>query len=166
MKELLILLLLAMSSILVSAQGKYQDVVYLKNGSVIRGLIVEQVPNISIKIVTADKNLFVYKMDEIEKITKEQAVKKGSGSGGLTKGYVGIVEAGYQAGIGDHGAGRLKVNVINGYQFNPYFSAGVGIGLRYYTNADAAWLPLFLDLRANFMDGPISPICPLARATR
>ena len=30
------------------AQGNYQDVVYLKNGSIIRGIIIEQVPNVSI----------------------------------------------------------------------------------------------------------------------
>lgn len=29
---------------------QYQDVVYLKNGSVIRGLITEQIPNKSLKI--------------------------------------------------------------------------------------------------------------------
>ena len=32
------------------SQGRTQDVVYLKNGSVIRGLIIEQVPNKSIKV--------------------------------------------------------------------------------------------------------------------
>ena len=49
----------------------YQDVVYLKNGSIIRGMIIEQIPNKSIKIQTKDGNVFVFEMDEIEKITKE-----------------------------------------------------------------------------------------------
>jgi hypothetical protein len=49
----------------------YMDVVYLKNGSIIKGIIVEQYPNVQIKIQTKDGNLFVFKMDEIEKITKE-----------------------------------------------------------------------------------------------
>lgn len=52
---------------------EYQDVVYLKNGSIIRGMIIEQIPNKSIKIQTKDGNVFVYEMDEIEKITKEAA---------------------------------------------------------------------------------------------
>ena len=47
------------------------DVVYLKIGSIIRGIIIEQIPNESIKIQTFDKNVFVYKMDEILKFTKE-----------------------------------------------------------------------------------------------
>jgi len=55
----------------INAQGNYEDVVYLKNGSIIHGVIIEQVPNQSIKIQTRDNNVFVYKMDEIEKIAKE-----------------------------------------------------------------------------------------------
>ena len=50
---------------------EYQDVVYLKNGSIIRGMIIEQIPNVSLKIQTKDSNVFVFKMEEIEKITKE-----------------------------------------------------------------------------------------------
>lgn len=46
------------------------DVVYLKNGSVIRGIIIEQLPNVQIKMKTKDGNIFVYKTEEIEKITK------------------------------------------------------------------------------------------------
>ena len=53
------------------AQNGYEDVVYLKNGSVIHGMIIEQVPNVSIKIQTVDRNIFVYKMEEVEKMTKE-----------------------------------------------------------------------------------------------
>ena len=41
---------------------------YLKNGSVIRGMIVEQIPNKTIKIKTTDRNIFVFNYDEIEKI--------------------------------------------------------------------------------------------------
>jgi hypothetical protein len=51
---------------------EYVDVVYLKNGSVIRGLIMEQIPNETLKIQTADGSLFVYKMEEVVKITKEE----------------------------------------------------------------------------------------------
>jgi len=54
-----------------AAQTNYEEVVYLKNGSIIHGVIIEQVPNYSIKIQTKDGNIFVYKLEEIEKITKE-----------------------------------------------------------------------------------------------
>ncbi|MBK9628897.1 MAG: hypothetical protein IPO56_14710 [Flavobacteriales bacterium] len=57
------------------SKAEWQDVVYLKNGSVIRGMIVEQVPNVSMKIMTADGSIFVYEMEQVSKITKEQKLK-------------------------------------------------------------------------------------------
>lgn len=71
MKKLMLLLVFILLTILSNAQQNYQDVVYLKNGSIIRGLIIEQVPGKSIKIETSDRNIFVYKVEEIEKISKE-----------------------------------------------------------------------------------------------
>jgi hypothetical protein len=50
-----------------------QDVVYLKNGSIIKGVISEQIPNVSLKIETSDGSIFVYKSEEIEKIAKVEA---------------------------------------------------------------------------------------------
>lgn len=57
-------------SVSVKAQS-YEEVVYLHNGSIIHGIIIEQVPNKSVKIQTRDGNVFVYNMADIEKITKE-----------------------------------------------------------------------------------------------
>ncbi|QQS72492.1 MAG: hypothetical protein IPP95_15195 [Flavobacteriales bacterium] len=51
-----------------SPAQEWQDVVYLKNGSVIRGMVIEQVPNVSLKIGTADGSVFVYAMDQVEKM--------------------------------------------------------------------------------------------------
>ena len=47
------------------------DVVYLKNGSVIRGTIVEQVPGESLKVQTANGSIQVYTLDEVWKMTIE-----------------------------------------------------------------------------------------------
>jgi len=51
----------------------YVDVVYLKNGSVIKGIIVENTPNSGIKLKTADGNIFVYNYTDIEKFAKEES---------------------------------------------------------------------------------------------
>ena len=53
------------------AQTATRDVVHLKNGSIIKGTIIELIPNATVKIQTADGSLFVYTMSEIEKIEKE-----------------------------------------------------------------------------------------------
>jgi hypothetical protein len=50
-----------------------QDVVYLKNGSIVRGIIIEQIPNKTLKIKTADGSVFVYQMDDVARITREAA---------------------------------------------------------------------------------------------
>ena len=71
MKHFFLVLMLTIFSLGLTAQESYQDVVYLKNGSIIKGTIIEQVPNESIKIQTADGSIFVYKMSEILKMTKE-----------------------------------------------------------------------------------------------
>lgn len=60
---------------------QWVEVVYLKNGGQVRGVIIEQVPNETLKIQTADGSIFVYKMSEVEKITKEQPKQQSSQSG-------------------------------------------------------------------------------------
>ena len=69
-KIAVILYILIATSVLFSQQT-HQDVVYLKDGSIIHGTIVEQIHNVSLKILTQDGSLFIYKMDEVLKIVKE-----------------------------------------------------------------------------------------------
>jgi len=160
MKKYLALLLFALITTVSFGQSNYKDVVYLKNGSIIRGTIIEQVPNESIKIETADRSVFVYQMDEIEKLKKKAIQGKSGGShsnSGLQSGYKGIVELGNEINIGDYGIDRLKLNIIYGYQINPYFYLGFGTGFRFYHDDDAFLLPVFLDFRANFINNKISP---------
>jgi hypothetical protein len=74
MKNLFLFILASiflLTASLIYAQ-QYEDVVYLKNGSIIHGTIIEQIPNESLKIKTKDGNVFVYKTEEISKITKEE----------------------------------------------------------------------------------------------
>ena len=51
------------------------NVVHLKNGSVLKGVILEQIPNESLKLRLYDGSVFVFRADEIEKITLEEAVQ-------------------------------------------------------------------------------------------
>ena len=56
---------------------QYKDVVILKDGSEIHGLIIEEKPNEYIKIQSG-KNIFVFEFDEIELMKKELLNKKKS----------------------------------------------------------------------------------------
>lgn len=73
MKKAIILLAALLIAVAADAQV-LQDVVYLLNGSVVRGTLIEQVPNV--KIRTTDGSLWVFKQDEIDKITSEPAVQQ------------------------------------------------------------------------------------------
>ena len=72
MKRILVVLFaLVLMSAAALAQN-YRDVVYLKNGSVIKGTVLEQVTGGNIKIQTADGSIFVYPSSEVVKVVKEK----------------------------------------------------------------------------------------------
>ncbi len=127
MKKCLALLFFALFTTVLFGQSNYQDVVYLKNGSIIRGMIIEQVPNKSIKIETADKSVFVFQMDEIEKITKEAPpdTKQLKNKSVRRKGYIGF-SIGPSFPISDFAQGYaetgIQLNLVNfGYRFTDNF---------------------------------------------
>ncbi|MCQ2278822.1 MAG: hypothetical protein MJZ62_05915 [Bacteroidales bacterium] len=79
-KILLTLVLLAFSIVGFSQTTK--DVVKLKNGSIVKGTITEMVPNKSIKLSTSDGSVFVYSMEEIEEVYKEEASQNSNSNAG------------------------------------------------------------------------------------
>ncbi|MCE1168644.1 MAG: hypothetical protein LWX70_11170 [Sphingobacteriia bacterium] len=165
MKKILMFLMFGIMSIVAFGQTEYQDVVYLKNGGIIRGVIIEQVPDQIVKIETIDRSVFVYQMNDIEKFTKEpiQGLKCLKAlENGLKSGYRFLGDLGYQVGVGDYNLDRLSLNIVNGYQFNPYIYAGVGVGLRYYTDDKKAVIPVFLNFRTTFIGSKVSPYLELA----
>ena len=52
-----------------------EDVVYLKDGTIVRGTIIEQIPGESLKIQTQGGSMFLYTLDEIAKIVKEPVLE-------------------------------------------------------------------------------------------
>ena len=68
----LLLCLLCLSIFTIKAQQNYEDLVFLKNGSIIRGIIIEQIPNQSLKIQTKDGSVYTYNIADVEKMTKEE----------------------------------------------------------------------------------------------
>jgi hypothetical protein len=165
MKNYLVLFLLALSTTFAVAQNNYQDVVYLKNGSIIRGVIVEQVPNQSIKIELADKSIFVYQFTEIEKLTKELSPGRTAYSDGPELGYSFNIEVGHQFNVDTSILNAVSLNIIDGFQVSPYVFVGAGVGVRYFyddfisdANGKAAFLiPVFADVKVNFINNATSP---------
>ncbi len=165
--KLLFVLLVSFISISVAEAQNLQEVVYLKNGSIIRGLIVEQVPNTSLKIKTADGSVFVCKMEEVVKITKEPQVNSTSSSvteakhendrsygWGMAPRYRGFVGASYIVDAGDIGLDRAYLWTSHGCQINPYLYAGVGVGVNCWFDDDFendSWsVPVFAHVRGEW----------------
>lgn len=72
-KLTLVFMLLLFSTFIAKAQST-KDVVYLNNGSIIKGKIIEFTPSESLKIKTSDGSIFVYQMSEVKKMEKEEDI--------------------------------------------------------------------------------------------
>ena len=73
-RTILFFVCLMMGMTFAFSQSNLQDVVYLKNGSIIRGDIIEMVPGETVKIMTTDGSVFVHDYADVQKFTKEQPV--------------------------------------------------------------------------------------------
>ena len=58
-------------AIRVYSQELYQDVITLKNGKVVRGVIIEQVSDQYLKIRTRDSKILEITMEDVEQISQE-----------------------------------------------------------------------------------------------
>ena len=73
MKKIITLFILLFISTFECFAQNYQEVVYLNDGSIFRGIILEQVPNDFLKIETSNGKIYFIDMEDVEKITKERA---------------------------------------------------------------------------------------------
>lgn len=114
MSKVVVAVLIAVMLLTSAAFGQQtQDVIHLKNGSVIRGTIIEQIPGVSVKIETADGNVFVYNMTEIAKITKETARPVGGTRiQGQKSPALAFVLSFFIVGLGQHYNGEYTKGII------------------------------------------------------
>lgn len=162
MKKILLLFILLVSVRIYCDAQNYSEVVYLKNGSVIRGLIVEQIPDVSIKIKTYDGSLIICRMDEVLRIENGRLYKKYYNPTQSTlKGYKGFVDFGYVVDVSGHHASKIELSTSHGYQFNNYFFLGGGVAVSHFTDANLTTVPFFINFKANFINRPITPFMEL-----
>lgn len=156
----------------------YRDVVFLKNGSVIKGFYNELYPDDSLRLKTIDGGLFICSMEDVERIAKERnsvylidmsdELKHGDEEW-RHRGYRGSVEYGNNTNTDNR---KLQINsffTVHGYQFNQYFFAGLGFGLEQisYKDDDITLylnqynLPLIADVRFYLLPMSISPVVDL-----
>ncbi len=146
MKSIISLFTLLLVCCHLSAQ-KLQEVVYLNNGSVVKGEIVEQIPNKSVKVKTADGSLFVFQLSEIEKITKEEVL-----SGNKKGGHRGLdfsVDGGYNIST-EGGSGDISAELGLGKRFSKNFYWGISSGVFIPTGDSDPTIPVASDFKLYF----------------
>lgn len=129
-------LLIAVVATSIVAQVTQRDVVYLKNGSVIKGAVLEQIPDKTVKIQTSDGSIFVFQMSEVERITKEGVPPPTSGpaetlseperrSGFFSLVAGGAMPVGPFAKTDEPDAGLAKFGFIAGAEYSTISSGGI-----------------------------------------
>lgn len=162
MKKLFFLVLMLISSTISAFSQLNTETVYLKNGSVIKGEIVEYQPNKLVKIATSDNNFFVCNIEDIDKITREtSSVDKKNTS---TSDYV-TPQKGYRFFIAaDQMTGDLtgfKFTTTHGAQLNNKIFLGGGLGFCVAEDGKS-WetylsIPFYADFRYDILDKKITP---------
>ncbi|MDO1445602.1 hypothetical protein Q0590_05045 [Rhodocytophaga aerolata] len=142
------ILLLTVSS--ASAQRNLEDVLYLKNGSMLRGKITElSADTISIEIVGG--SVFVFPSSEAKGISREKKLVRYKESG-----YMFVLETGLLAGKrpgnsltrANESINSFTLQCINGHEFRPELALGIGTGIDSYQNFTI--LPVYLRLSGSF----------------
>ena len=161
MKKYLLTFILAIIAMcgFTCAAADFTEVVYLKNGSVIKGLIVEQIPNKTITIKTENGSLIICNYDEVLRITKEENRLSYNSNGDIdtyelhgwekSPRYRGFVGDTYTIGIGDWAYDRNLLWTSHGCQILPYLYAGIGLGANYFVDSETWTLPIFAHVRGE-----------------
>lgn len=123
------------------------DLVKLKDGTVIKGEIVEYRVDQYVKIKTAEGNILEFPFEDISKTKIHHAVKVPI----PTKGFFNNTSMGILMGTEDNVSPRINFHTVNGYQINQRMLTGIGFGVdRYKRNYYGSSNDLVFPLYANF----------------
>ncbi len=173
-------LLFTLGLFLLGGEVSAQDLVYLRNGSMIRGSVLEQEIGKSIKVQTQDGSIYVYSMSEVERVAKEkepiqqpvqqsvqqpaqqlvqQPVRQRNTNIGTTdyallqeqhRGLDFNVDFGYHIATAG-GSGSFFTQLGLGKRFNPNFYWGLGAGVMLPASGNSdPIIPVTSDFRLYF----------------
>lgn len=168
MKKILFILLVMLLGILSGLQAQRvfeEDVIYLKDGSIIRGEIIHQQIGEYVKIEVAGGSVLMYSNDEIDRITREPSkyryiklklhkefrpfVFREKGFYAYTSMALGFSEGRW----GPQPSFSIQQRL--GYRFHRLLGVGGGTGFDFYEAGLIA--PFFLDVNGDLLKRRISP---------
>jgi hypothetical protein len=165
--SLLFFLLVLFSALPAFSQDSREDVVYMNNGSFLRGKIVQMEPGKMLKLLVDNKDTIEIPVSEVKLVREENAI---TGTGNIYEngfrswGYSCIMELNLGIGLLE-GLDRYKdtaytqysllISASNGFELSPYIYLGIGVGLEVWRSR--LFLPLYLDFRSNLLKTDNSP---------
>ncbi|MCG8327788.1 MAG: hypothetical protein MI974_08900 [Chitinophagales bacterium] len=155
MKTIILTLMMSFMAIMAFGQDK-MDVVYLKDGRVVKGSIIKPLDADGVQIMTTESDVYTFSAEEVSRVGREKfqhdnlknkvIVHDGSG-------FTNITTLGLGFGVGSVGDERSSDNdetyfalhTVNGYHLNRSLSLGVGVGIEWF--GDYELVPLYADIR-------------------
>lgn len=128
------------------------DVVRLKDGSIVRGSVIEYIVGDHIRIRTDEGNVHEFKAEQIDKTSvggKSAFAVRDRGYYNISALSVGLGRTEYYTAVSP------SFTMVNGWQWNAHLYTGLGVGVERMGNQMQA--PLFLEGRWKFMKGSFSP---------
>lgn len=157
MKQTVVLVVgIILLSSCMTAQELFQDVIYLKNGDKLVGMILKQLPCRDITLQLEDQSERVVGIDSIEYIQKEKLPVNGWLFGkayGRNFSFTAIVKAGKVSSGGDVSS---TFQGMFGALYNKQLSLGLGVG--YELASNFRLVPFFLDVRVYLLEARITPV--------
>lgn len=148
-KQLLFTIILIFSLFTLSAQ-KTKDVLYLKNGSIIFGKLIQIVGD-NYKMQTSDGSIFYFMSSEVDKFVREIPPYLNR----KTEGFGFALEAGLLAGAQhtDYSA-PFSFNFLSSLTMNTKNIIGIGSGVEFI---EKPFIPLFLEYKRLIFDRKTTP---------
>jgi hypothetical protein len=173
-----VLLLACFLSSAALAQTNLEEVIYLQNGSILRGVIVEEIPNKSYKIQLQGGSIFHVEFADVIKLTKEpiQGAAVTEGKTSMQTDKVPFVFTPRKRGyffqsqlLIENLQGGLRI--INGYRFGRFGTLGIGLGFDVllgaplgglgnsynYDQLSGVYLPIYLYYSGDILKKKITP---------
>jgi hypothetical protein len=149
MRKFLLFVVLFSMILPLESLAQKQDAVYLKNGNILRGKIIENAIDHHTTIQIEGRSVFVCPVDEISKIIFDEPTplsKREYKASSLE-----VIAGTNFYGGSDNSAG---FNFITAYRFPFRLETGVGTGIEWFNNQ---LIPFYGDVRYHFLKGAISP---------
>lgn len=176
MKKLILLIVILLIGAPTFAQ-ELNEGVYLKDGTIIKGTIIELIPKQYVKVKEPSGNIIKQPMESVDKVAKENRyiyVRDTQITKGLAKRergtvilkntiiekptYKGFIDFGYTIRTGNYGRDRIEFSTTHGVQINSYLFLGIGSGVvLYHTDKDLISIPIYAAARAILPYGKVMP---------